>query len=95
MAYLRIVRFEDVNEERLAGLRQRLDEGTGPPEGVKATGVQFNHDADQNTMVVIQKFDSMEDMKASEEAFESMDPERTPGTRVSVDRCETIGELGA
>ncbi len=93
MSYVRVVRFEDVTEERLAGLRQRIDEATGPPEGVTATGVQFNHDADQKTMVVIQKFASMDDLRSSEEAFESMDPERTPGTRVSVDRCEVIGEI--
>jgi hypothetical protein len=95
MSYVRVVRFTDVDDERLAGLKQRISEAGGPPEGVTATGVQFNHDADQNTMVVIQKFASLDDMKSSEAAFEAMDPGETPGTRVSVDRCEIVAELDA
>ena len=95
MAYVRVVRFTDVTEDRIAALRQRIEERSGPPEGVTATGVQFNYDADQSTAVVIQKFDSMDDMKSSEEALAGMDPEQTPGNRASVDRCEVIAELEA
>ena len=95
MSYVRVVRFTDVTEDRIAGLRQRIEESSGPPEGVTSTGVQFNYDADQSTAIVIQKFASMDDLKSSEAAFEAMDPEQTPGTRASVDRCETIAELEA
>jgi hypothetical protein len=95
MSYVRVVRFTDVTEDRIAGLRERIDERSGPPEGVTATGVQFNYDADQGTAVVIQKFASMDDLKSSEEALEAMDPEQTPGTRASVDRCEVVAELDA
>jgi hypothetical protein len=45
-------------------------------------------DADQGTAVVLQLFDSADDMRAAEEAFDSMDASETPGTRASVDRCE-------
>jgi hypothetical protein len=95
MSYVRVVRFTDVDEDRLAALRQRISEADGPPEGVISTGVQFNYDADQSTMVVVQKFSSVDDMKASEEALEAMDPDQTPGTRASVDRCEVVAELEA
>ena len=93
--YVRVVRFTDVAEDRIAGLRERIDEADGPPEGVISTGVQFNYDADQGTAVVIQKFASMDDLKESEAALEAMDSGDTPGTRVSIDRCEVVAELDA
>ncbi len=40
-------------------------------------------------MVVLQFFDSAEDMRVGEQAFSAMDPADTPGTPVSVDRCES------
>ena len=45
-------------------------------------------DAEQGTAVVLQLFDTAEDMRAAEEAFDSMDASETPGTRASVDRTE-------
>jgi hypothetical protein len=42
---------------------------------------------------VIQTFDSEEDMRDSEAAFDSMDAGDTPGSRASVDRCELLREL--
>ncbi len=90
---LRVVRFTDVTPERLEGVKERIGNSSGPPEGVKASKVEFFYDAEQQTMVVIQHFDSAEDMSDSEAAFGAMDPERTPGTRASVDRTEKIGEV--
>jgi hypothetical protein len=89
------VRFTDVTPERIDGLKSRIAENAGPPEGVDATGVRFLYDADQQTMIVIQSFESREKMESSEEALEGMDPDRTPGTRQSVDRCEVVAELEA
>jgi hypothetical protein len=43
--------------------------------------------------VVLQFFDSADDMRASEAAFDSMDASETPGTRASVDRCELKADL--
>jgi hypothetical protein len=45
-------------------------------------------DEDQGTAVVLQFFDTAEDMSAGDQAFSAMDPSETPGTRVSVDRSE-------
>jgi hypothetical protein len=86
--YMRVVRFADVDPEHLEGqLAARADEG-GPPEGVKASGIKVMHDPDQSTAVVIQFFDTEQDMRDSEAALEAMDPSDTPGTRASVDRGE-------
>jgi len=92
---VRVVRFTDVDPERIEGLKARLDENDGPPEGVVSLGVQFLHDADQRTAVVIQRFASEEDMETSEKVLEAMDSGETPGTRASVDRCIVAAEADA
>ena len=91
--HVRVVRFTDVDPERIEGLKARVE--GGPPEGVVSLGVQFLHDPDQRTAVVIQRFASEEDMQTSEQALEAMDPEQTPGTRASVDRCTVAAEVDA
>jgi hypothetical protein len=91
--HARVVRFTDVDPDHLA---QRLSdiEGEGPPVDITARGIQILHDPDQRTAVVIQLFDTADDMSAAEGALDAMDPGDTPGTRASVDRCEVKAELG-
>jgi hypothetical protein len=60
---------------------------------ISAKGVQILHDQDQGTAIVIQLFETADDMAAAEAALDSMDPADTPGTRASVDRCEIKAEL--
>ena len=86
--YARLVRFTEVDPERMAERRAAAEEREGPPEGVPATGIQVFHDEQQRTAVVVQHFASEEDMRAGEAVLDAMDPSETPGTRVSVDRCE-------
>jgi len=86
--HMRIVRFTDVDPQRVATLVSELDQSAGPPEGIKATGLQIVVDEDQRTAVVVQLFDSADDMRDSEAAFDAMDPSETPGTRASIDRGE-------
>jgi hypothetical protein len=86
--YVRVVRFTDVTAERVEALLARVEESGGPPPGVPAKGLQVLFDAAQGTAVVLQFFDSAEDMRTGGEAFAAMDPAETPGTRVSVDMCE-------
>jgi hypothetical protein len=89
--YARVVRFTDVDADHLAG---RLAEaGEGPPVDIPAKGVQILHDADQGTAVVIQLFETADDMAAAEAPLDAMDPADTPGTRASVDRCEIKADL--
>jgi hypothetical protein len=92
--YVRVVRFADVTPERVQALVARIDEEEGPPPGVPVKGVQLLFDESQGTAVVLQLFDSAEDMRAGAETFAAMDPGETPGTRVSVDMCEVKLERG-
>jgi hypothetical protein len=91
--HMRVVRFTDVDPKRLDERVSEAEGSSGPPEGIKATGIQIVVDEDQRTAVVLQLFDSEEDMRDSEAAFDAMDPSETPGTRASVDRGEVKLEL--
>jgi hypothetical protein len=91
--HVRVVRFTDVDPDRVEKLVSEIDESEGPPEGIKATGLQILLDRDQRTSVVLQFFDNEQDMRDSEAAFDSMDASDTPGSRASVDRAEMMREL--
>lgn len=93
--FVRVVRFEAVDAERMASLEARIDESDGPPPGVNATALKVLFDADQGTAVVLQYFETAEDMAQGEAVFAAMDPSETPGTRTSVDRCEVKLEMSA
>jgi len=86
--YVRAVRFTDVSAERLQALLARLEEADGPPPGVPAKGLKVLSDSAQETALVLQYFESAEDMEAGAKVFNAMDPSETPGTRASVDMCE-------
>lgn len=86
--YVRVVRFTDVTDGRVEELLARIKESGGPPPGVPAKGLQILVDEAQGTAVVLQLFDTADDMRTGAEAFSAMEPAETPGTRVSVDMCE-------
>jgi hypothetical protein len=86
--YLRVVRFTDVAPERIETLAGRLEEADGPPPGVPSTGIQLLCDTSQRTAVVIQFYETEEDMRIGGEVLSAMDASETPGKRVSVDTCE-------
>jgi hypothetical protein len=91
--YARVVRFTDVDPDHLA---RQLAENEGrdePPVDIQAKSIQILHDEDQRTSVVIQLFESADDMAAAEGPLDQMDPGDTPGTRASIDRCEIKAEL--
>jgi hypothetical protein len=92
--YARVVRFTDVDPDHLAERLGDIDASEGPPVDIPAKGIQILHDPDQRTAVVIQLFDTADDMAASEGPLDEMDPGETPGTRASIDRCEIKAELG-
>jgi hypothetical protein len=91
--FVRVVRFTDVATERLEALLARIEQEGGPPPGVPIKTLQILVDESQGTAVVLQLFDSAEDMEKGAEVFAAMDPSETPGTRVSVDMCEVKREL--
>jgi hypothetical protein len=85
--FVRVVRFADVTAERVDALVARIEEG-GPPPGVRISKLQLVFDQAQGTAVVLQHFQTAEDLRAGTETFAAMDPSETPGTRVSVDTGE-------
>ena len=91
--YARVVRFTEVDPDHIAARVADVD-ASGPPVDIPAKGVQILHDPDQRTAVVIQLFETADDMAAAEGPLDQMDPEDTPGTRASIDRCEIKAELG-
>jgi hypothetical protein len=93
--HVRVVRFTDVSPERVEQLLGQIDEAEGPPPGVPSTGLQILVDEEQGTAVVLQLFESAEDMREGERHFDAMDPSETPGTRATVDRCELKRDLRA
>ena len=92
--HARVVRFTDVDADHLASRLAEADARQGPPVDIPAKQVQILHDPDQRTAVVIQLFETADDMAAADAPLEEMDPADTPGTRASVDRCEIKAELG-
>ena len=93
--HVRVVRFTDVTAERIEELSARINESEGPPPDSRAKGVTVLFDESAGTAVVLQYFDSAEDLAAGEQFFAAMDPGDTPGTRASVDRCEVKVERSA
>ena len=92
--YARVVRFTEVDPDHLAGRLDAMD-AEGPPVDISAKSIQLLHDQDQRTAVVIQLFETADDMAAAEGPLDEMDPGDTPGTRASIDRCEIKAELNA
>jgi hypothetical protein len=90
--FVRVVRFTDVDPERIKAMLGRIEESGGPPPGVNAKGLQVVHDEAQGTAVVLQLFDTAEDLEEGAKVFAAMDPSDTPGTRASVDGGELVLE---
>lgn len=93
--YMRVVRFSDVDPEKIRSLVTRIEESDGPPEGVPSMGIKLLLDESQRTAVVLQSFATAEDMETGAAVLSAMDPSETPGTRASVDACEVKVDLNA
>ncbi len=91
--YARVVRFTDVDPDHLAERLADVEGSEEPPVDIPAKSLQILHDPGQRTAVVIQVFETADDMAAAEGPLDEMDPADTPGTRASIDRCEVKAEL--
>jgi hypothetical protein len=86
--YARVVRFTDVDPERIAAVMRRVEESDGPPPGVDSTGLNLLVDESQGTAIFVGFFETEEKMREGSAVLEQMDATDTPGTRASVDLCE-------
>jgi hypothetical protein len=91
--YARVVRFTEVDPDHLAERVAAVEGSEGPPVDIPAKGIQILHDPDQRTAVVIQLFETADDMAAAEGALDAMEPSDTPGKRATIDRCEIKAEM--
>jgi hypothetical protein len=64
--YARVVRFTDVDPDHMAGRLDEVEASEGPPVDIPAKGIQILHDPDQRTAVVIQLFETADDMAAAD-----------------------------
>ena len=87
MALARVVEFEDVSQDRVDEMKQRM-QGGEPPEGLPAMEFVWLHDRESGKSLVIQFFDSQEDLQRAAEVLEAMPAEETPGRRASVTKYE-------
>ncbi|MGH2868720.1 MAG: hypothetical protein ACRDNK_14305 [Solirubrobacteraceae bacterium] len=87
------MRFTDVTAERVKGLLARIEESGGPPSDVPTKGLKILVDEAQGTGVVMQYFETIQDMEAGARVLSAMDVSETPGTRASVDTCEVKLDL--
>ncbi len=91
--YARVVRFTDVDTERMNSTAAEIEGEEGPPPGVPAKAMQMIVDEAQGTAVAVVLFESEEDMRTGGEALDAMDASETPGTRVSVDSGEVKASM--
>jgi hypothetical protein len=90
--YARIVRFTDINRQRIDDLKSEIESGEAAPEGMPSSQMRMFIDESQGTAGVVMFFDSEEDMRKADEVLNSMDSSDTPGTRASVDQGEVLIE---
>jgi hypothetical protein len=93
VALARVVTFEGGTADGIRGAVEQLqtDIATGPPEGVKSTGLTFLADPDGGRAMFVGIFASEADLRESEATLEQMSPPPGMGTRSSVD----VYEVGA
>jgi hypothetical protein len=83
MALARVVAFEGVDSERIAQMRQEMEQGERPEE-IPATEVIVLHDPEASKSLAIVFFDNQEDYARGHAALDAMPAAETPGQRTSV-----------
>jgi hypothetical protein len=87
MALARVVEFDGVSQERVDEMKQRL-QGGNPPEGLPPMELVWLHDGDSQKSLVIQFFDSEQDLERAAAVLEAMPADDTPGRRTSVTKYD-------
>ena len=87
MALARVVAFDGVDSERMAQMRQEMEENERPEE-IPATEVVILHDAEASKSLAIVFFDNEEDYAKGDAALSAMPASETPGQRTSVTKYD-------
>jgi hypothetical protein len=83
MAIARVVAFDGVDSDRMAQMRQEMQQGDRPDD-IPATEVIVLHDPDSAKSLAIVFFDNEEDYVKGDAALNAMPASDTPGQRTSV-----------
>ena len=83
MALARVVGFDGVDSDRIAQMRQEMEQGERPDD-IPATEVIVLHDPDTSKSLAIVFFDNEEDYAKGDAALNAMPATDTPGQRTSV-----------
>ena len=92
MALARVVTFDGIDTERIAGLKQEIESGDRP-EGVPATEFLMLHDPSADKAVAIVFFESSEDYAAGDATLDAMPASDTPGRRTSVTKYDVVARM--
>lgn len=92
MPLARVVTFDGVDAERIAGLKQEIETGERP-DNIPATEMLILHDPTADKAVAIVFFDSEEDYATGDAALSAMPSGDTPGTRTSVTKYDVAARM--
>lgn len=92
MPLARVVTFDGVDAERIAGLKQEIETGERP-DNVPATEMIILHDATADKAVAIVFFDSEDDYVTGDAALSAMPSGDTPGERTSVTKYDVAARM--
>lgn len=87
MALARVVAFDGVDSERIAQMRQEMEQGERPDD-VPATEIIVLHDPGASKSLAILFFENEEDYARGDAALNAMPAADTPGQRTSVTKYE-------
>ena len=94
--YVRVVRFTDVSAERIEQLVARVQEEGGPPPGVPTMRLQALFDESQGTALVLQLFNTADDMRKGAEVFGLQCVQRLEASSAQEvqEDCDVVHALG-
>ena len=92
MALARVVSFEGVDSERIAGMKQEIESGERPTD-VPASEMLMLHDPATDTALAVLFFDSEDDYAAGDAALDAMPAGDTPGRRTSVTKYDVVARM--
>jgi hypothetical protein len=87
MALARVVAFEGVDSERIAQMRQEMEQGERPDD-IPATEIIVLHDPEASKSLAIVFFENEEDYARCDAALNAMPAADTPGQRTSVTKYD-------
>ena len=87
MALARVVNFEDIDSQRIAALKNEIEEGE-KPEGLPATEMMILHDPEGEGALAIVFFDNEDYYRTGDEFLSSMPSSDTPGRRTAVTKYD-------